>query len=220
MNNKNRKQYQDRLIEELEVIEFHGFSSYMLIVADFIAWARFHDIAIGEGRGSVGGSLIGFLLGIHQADPIKYNLIFARFHNKEKSNFPDIDTDIAPSGRARVQDYLRKKYGEEHVAHVSNVNTITPKVYVKDVSRACELGGSREEAVRIGNDVADCIPSEIHDIDEAINKVPLFNEYCKKYPEFIHFKDICSRYRAWSTHAGGIIISARPLNGTYSDEKR
>ena len=213
LNDQNRKQYQDRLLEELDVIEFHGFSSYMLIVADFIDWARKHDIAVGDGRGSVGGSLIGFLLGIHQADPIKYDLIFARFHNKEKSSFPDIDTDFAPSGRALVQEYLRKKYGEDHVAHVSNVNTITPKVYVRDIARACEMGGSREEAIRIGNDVADCIPSDIHSIDDALTKVPLFAEYCKKYTDFIKYKAICGKYRAWSTHAGGIIISARPLTG-------
>jgi DNA polymerase-3 subunit alpha len=210
---ENRAQYEARLVEELDVIEFHGFSSYMLIVADFIDWARKHDVAVGDGRGSVGGSLIGFLLGIHQADPIKYNLIFARFHNKEKSSFPDIDTDFAPSGREKVQNYLRNKYGEDHVAHVSNVNTITPKVYVRDIARACELGGSRERAIEIGNDVADCIPAEIHSIDDAYAKVGLFSEYCKRYPEFLQFKDICGKYRAWSTHAGGIIISARPLTG-------
>jgi DNA polymerase-3 subunit alpha len=213
LNDEKRIQYNLRLEEELDVIEFHGFSSYMLIVADYIDWARKNDIAVGDGRGSVGGSLIAFLLGIHQADPIKYDLIFARFHNKEKSSFPDIDTDFAPSGRVRVQEYLRKKYGEDHVAHVSNVNTITPKVYVRDISRACELGGSRERAIEIGNEVADCIPSDIHSIDDAFTKVPLFSEYCKRYPEFIKYKDICGKYRAWSTHAGGIIISARPLTG-------
>ena len=162
---------------------------------------------------SVGGSLIGYLLGIHQADPIKYGLIFARFHNKEKSSFPDIDSDFAPSGREKVQNYLRQKYGEDHVAHVSNVNTITPKVYVRDISRACELGGSREDAIKIGNDVADCISSDIHSIDDAFEKIPLFAEYCKKYPELLKYKEICGKYRAWSTHAGGIIISARPLTG-------
>lgn len=213
LTHEKRVQYSERLVEELDVIEFHGFSSYMLIVADFINWARKNDIAVGDGRGSVGGSLIGFLLGIHQADPIKYNLIFARFHNKEKSSFPDIDTDFAPSGRARVQEYLRQKYGADHVAHVSNVNTITPKVYVRDIARSCELGGSREEAIRIGNEAADCIPADIHSIDDALAKVPLFAEYAKRYPQFVQYKDICGKYRAWSTHAGGIIISARPLTG-------
>lgn len=210
---EQRAQYNKRIDEELDVLEYHGFSSYMLIVADFIEWARKHEIAVGEGRGSVGGSLVAYLLGIHQADPIKYNLIFARFHNKEKSSFPDIDTDFAPSGREKVQNYLRQKYGEDHVAHVSNVNTITPKVYVKDIARVCEIGGSKEDALRIGNEVADCIPAEIHSIDDALTKVPLFAEYAKKYPEFVKYKDICGKYRAWSTHAGGIIISARPLTG-------
>ena len=205
--------YYDRVKEEIDVLEFHGFSSYMLIVADYINWARKNGIAVGEGRGSVGGSLIAYLLGIHQADPIKYNLIFARFHNKEKTSFPDIDTDIAPSGREKVQAYIRSKYGEDHVAHVSNVNTITPKVYVRDIARVCELGGSRDSAIKIGNDVADTIPADIKSIDEAIDKIPLFSEYCKKYPEFIKYKEICGKFRAWSTHAGGIIVSARPLTG-------
>lgn len=213
LNESNVEEYQNRLTEEIDVIEYHGFSSYMLIVADFIDWARRHDIAVGEGRGSVGGSLIGYLLGIHQADPIKYGLIFARFHNKEKSSFPDIDTDFAPSGREKVQNYLRQKYGEDNVAHVSNVNTITPKVYARDIARACELGGSKEAAIKIGNEVADCLPAEIHSIDDALVKVPLFAEYAKKYPAFEKYKDICGKYRAWSTHAGGIIISARPLTG-------
>lgn len=205
--------YYKRIDEELDVLEYHGFSSYMLIVADYINWARNNSIAVGDGRGSIGGSLIGFILGIHQADPIKYNLIFARFHNKEKSSFPDIDTDFAPSGRALVQNYLRKKYGDDHVAHVSNVNTITPKVYVRDIARSCELGGSREKAIEIGDAAADCIPADIKSIDDALNKVPLFAEYAKKYPEFARYKEICGKYRAWSTHAGGIIISARPLTG-------
>lgn len=207
------KIYKDRLDEEFDVLEFHGFSSYMLIVADYIFWARKNGIAVGTGRGSVGGSLVAYLLNIHQADPIKYGLIFARFHNKEKASFPDIDTDFAPSGRNKVQQYLKDKYGADNVAHVSNVNTITPKVYVKDIARSCELGGSREAAVKIGTDVADCIPAEIHSIKEALEKLPLFAEYADKYPEFRKYASICGKYRAWSTHAGGIIISARPLVG-------
>ena len=206
--------YTERLDEELDVIEFHGFSSYMLIVADYIDWARKNKISVGQGRGSVGGSLLAYLLGIHMADPIKYGLIFARFHNKEKSSFPDIDTDFAPSGREKVQNYIRNKYGEDHVAHVSNVNTITPKVYVRDICRSCELGGSKETAVKLGNDIADCIPAkDIHSISEALEKIPLFGEYAKKYPELIKYSEISGKYRAWSTHAGGLIISKRPLTG-------
>jgi len=213
INSEKIPEYKQRIIEELDVLEYHGFSSYMLIVADYINWAKKNNIPVGCGRGSAGGSLIAYLLGIHEADPIKYGLIFARFHNKEKSSFPDIDTDFAPSGRGLVQDYLRQKYGDDYVAHVSNVNTITPKVYVRDIARSCELGGSREAAVQVGNNVADCIPADIKNIDQALEKVPLFSEYCKKYPEFLKHKAICGKYRAWSTHAGGVIISQRSLVG-------
>jgi DNA polymerase III alpha subunit len=162
---------------------------------------------------SAGGSLIAYLTGIHCADPIKYNLIFARFHNKEKQSFPDIDLDFAPSGRDRVLNYLKNKYGEDRVAHVSNVNTITPKVYARDISRIFELGGSKEQAVIIGDTIADIIPSEIHSIDAAIKEVALFYEYGKKYPQLIDMKEINGKYRAWSTHAGGVIISKRSLVG-------
>lgn len=205
--------YYARYEEELDVLEFHGFSSYMLIVGDYIGWARKNRIPVGEGRGSVGGSLIAYLLDIHRADPIKYNLIFARFHNKEKSSFPDIDTDFAPTGRDKVQEYLRNKYGEERVAHVSNVNTITPKVYARDLARICEFGGSKDVAVEIGTQIADSIPKEINSIESAFEKVPLFAEYAIKYPQLKEFAAINGKYRAWSTHAGGLVISNRSLVG-------
>lgn len=213
LSSHSEEEYRDRINEELEVLEFHGFSSYFLIVADYINWAVSNDIPVGEGRGSVGGSLVAYLLKIHHADPLKYNMIFARFHNKEKTSMPDIDTDFASSGRIQVKEYLNKKYGNEHVAHVSNVNRITPKVYVRDISRACELGGSKDEAKNIGNEVANTIPADIRSIDEAIEKCPLFSAYCKKFPEFIKYQQLCNTIRAWSTHAGGIIISSRPLVG-------
>ena len=205
--------YKDRIAEEIEVFEFHGFSSYMLIVADYIRWAKNNNVSVGTGRGSVGGSLVSHIIGIHEADPIKYNLIFARFHNKEKSSFPDVDCDFATSGRAQVQQYLKNKYGEDHVAHVSNVNTITPKIYIKDVARSCEFGGSKDEATKIGNMIADIVPADIKSIDEAISKIPLFNEHCKKYPELIKHKLLSGKPRATSTHAGGIVLSARSLVG-------
>lgn len=206
-------EYHARIEEELEVFEFHGFSSYMLIVADFIEFGRSQNVPIAPGRGSIGGSLVGYLLGIHQADPVKYNLIFARFHNKEKSSFPDIDTDFASSGRDLVFDYINKKYGTEYVAHVSNMNTITPKVYSKDLARSCEFGGSKENATKIGASISDILPAEIHSIDSALENVPIFAEYAKRYPELKSCAAINGKPRAWSTHAAGIVISKRPLAG-------
>ncbi len=208
-------EYRTRLKEELDVIEFHGFSSYMLIVADYIEYALKNNIRVGPGRGSVGGSLVAFLLNIHIADPIKYKLIFARFHNKEKTSFPDIDTDFAPSGRAKVQDYIRKKYGDDFVAHVSNVNTITPKVYARDIARIFEFGDAgRSAAAKIGDDIADSIPGDLKSLKDAFDgdAAPLLSAWAEQYPELKEFADtIGGRARAWSTHAGGLIIGKRAL---------
>jgi DNA polymerase-3 subunit alpha len=214
MSKEEEKVYEDRLVEELDVLEFHGFSSYMLIVADYINWAKSKNIPVGPGRGSVGGCLVAYLINIHKADPIQYKLIFARFHNKEKTSFPDIDVDFATSRRHEVEEYIINKYGSNNVAHVSNLNTVTAKVYARDVARACELGGSRDEAVTIGDEIADSISDkEVRNVESAYQKCPLFVEYCKKYPEILRYKDISGKIRAWSTHAAGLVIGARSLKG-------
>lgn len=170
---------------------------------------------------SVGGSLIGYLIDIHIADPIKYGLIFARFHNKQKTSFPDIDTDFAPSGRALVQDYIRQKYGNDHVAHVSNINTLTPKVYARAIARAFVYGGDRKTAVTVGTAIADAIPNDIKTVESAFEKAPLFAQYAKPvsedgggYSELKDYsKDIGGKAVAWSTHAGGVVIGKRSLRG-------
>ena len=205
--------YKDRIEKEFDTFETLDLSSYMLITADFLNFARKNNISVGPGRGSAGGSYVAYLLNIHEADSIKYDLVFERFHNKLKLATSDIDNDIAPSGRDIVIDYVRKKYGEDHVAHVSNMNRNTPKVYIKDIARACELGGGRAEGITVGNAAAECIPSDVHSIEEGIEKYPLFAEYCVKYPEFVNYKDICNKPRAVSTHAAGVIVAGRPLIG-------
>lgn len=208
-------EYRDRIQDELEVLEFHGFSSYMLIVADYVEWALRNDIPVGPGRGSVGGSFVAYLIDIHKANPFRYGLIFARFHNKAKTSFPDIDLDFAPTGRAQVQDFIRRKYGEEYVAHVSNVNTITPKVYARDIARTFEFGDEdRSKAAEIGDEIADSISGDIKTVEKALEEAPLFAEYAKQYPQLAeHARLIGGRARAWSTHAGGIVIGKRPLTG-------
>lgn len=212
----SEKIYRDRLNEELDVLEYHGFSSYMLIVMDFLEYARHNKIRVSSGRGSVGGCLVAYLIDIHKADPIQYGLIFARFHNKEKTSFPDIDCDISPSGRDKVQEYIRNKYGEDYVAHVSNVNTITPKVYVRDISRTFEFGDEgRSISAQIGDEIADSIPNDVRTVEQALNedRAPLFAEWIKAYPQLKEFAHLISgKPRAWSTHAGGIVIGRRPLH--------
>ena len=207
------EEYKDRIIKELDVIESLGFASYMLIVADIIDFCRKNNYSYAPGRGSVGGCLVAYMVGIHQADSIKYGLIFERFLNKEKKSYPDIDCDFASNVKKIVQKYIIDKYGEEYVAHVSNVNTITPKVYAKDIARAYEFGGSRKEAVEIGASIADSIPDGVRSVSKALEDYPLFGEFAERYPELKEFaEDVGGLPRAWSTHAGGMIIGKRPLH--------
>lgn len=210
---KNIDAFNKQIAEELDVLEYHGFSSYMLIVWDMINWCKLKNIPTGPGRGSVAGVFTAYLIDIHNVNPFKYGTIFSRFHNKKKTSWPDIDLDIAPSGRDRLHLYLRKKYGEECVAHVSNINTITPKVYARDIARVFEFGDDgRTAAAAIGDDIADSISSEYSRVTTALAQAPLFQEYAKQYPELQKHAVLGGKARAWSTHAAGLIVGKRPLH--------
>jgi len=208
----NIEEYKNRLEQELDVLYYCNAASYMLVVADYINWCRKNNVGIGPGRGSCGGSYVAYLLGIHEADPIQYGLVFERFYSKKRSALADVDADFSKKDRHKVINYITSKYGQDKVAAISNIITITPKVFVRDISRAHEFGGSRDEAVQVGNILADTIAADIKNIDEALTKAPLFAEYTKKYPETIKYKAICGKPRAAGQHAAGIIIGKRPLH--------
>ena len=211
--NKN-DEYKDRYHKELEIYEKLGFSSYMLITADFINWAKENDIPAGPGRGSVGGSLVAYLLGIHKADPIKYGLIFERFLNEEKNEFPDIDNDFDSDGREKVLEYVTKKYGKNFVAHVSNFITFTPKVAITDVMTALEIGGSRKDAFKIAKNITETIPADAKNIDDAVKSSKLFAEFVKERPEIKEYADsLIGVIRSWATHAAGVVIGKYDLYG-------
>lgn len=163
---------------------------------------------------SAGGSLVAYLLGIHDADSIKYGLIFERFYNKTKVGFSDIDCDFGQSAKPLVQKYIEEKYGSDYVAHISNINTITPKVYARDLARAFEFGGSRESAVEIGTAIADSISDDCKTIKSALVNAPLFQEFAE-VTEYAPLKKLAPYLeglpRAQATHAGGIVIGKRPL---------
>lgn len=125
---EEKKEKWERVKKELKVLEGNDFSSYMLVVADFINWAKRNDILVGPSRGSGAGTLVGYLLGIHVVDPLKYGLLFERFQNAQKKDLPDIDVDFTSNGRDKVQDYVCRKYGKDNCAHISNINTYTPKM--------------------------------------------------------------------------------------------
>lgn len=212
ISTKDMPKYLNQIEIDLDTFEYCNISSYMLIVADYIDFCRQNDIPFGPGRGSTGGSIVNYILGIHNADPLKYGLVLERFHNKKKKAVSDIDADFSQKERHYVLDYISRKYGKSNVAHVSNLIKLTPKVYVRDITRAHDLGGSQEESVELGNKIADSISSEIHSIDQALNEAPIFCEYAKKYKQLIENKSLCNKPRAFGTHAAGIIIGKRQLS--------
>lgn len=131
-----------RLKYEAEVINQLGFASYFLITADFIRWAREHNIPVGPGRGSAAGSLVAYALGITDICPLKFGLLFERFLNPERVSPPDVDIDFCQSRRPEVIDYVRKKYGERCVSHIITYGTMGAKSVIRDVARVMGLAYS------------------------------------------------------------------------------
>ncbi|HSP42775.1 MAG TPA: DNA polymerase III subunit alpha, partial [Luteolibacter sp.] len=138
---------QERLKYEVDVINGMGFASYFLITADFIQWARDHDIPVGPGRGSAAGSLVAYAMGITNICPLQFGLLFERFLNPERVSPPDVDIDFCQSRRPEVIDYVRKKYGERSVSHIITYGTLGAKSVIRDVARV--MGVSYGDADRI-----------------------------------------------------------------------
>lgn len=215
LKGKEREEYVKRMKHEIKIYEEKNFCSYMLITSDFILKAKAQGIPVGPGRGSVGGSMVAHLLDIHMVDPIKYGLLFERFLNRQKTAFPDVDNDFSPDGRDWVKQYIVDRYGQDHVAHVSNLSRMTPKVVVKDVARSLELGGSKSEAFKIANKITESIPTEANTLEEAIELSPEFAKYVLRYPELQQYgSKLVGLEKAYATHAAGIVIGDIPLT-TY-----
>ena len=193
---------------ELSVLEDKNFSSYMLIVADYVNWAK-EKMPVGPARGSAAGSLVAYLTGITDIDPIKYDLIFERFHNNKKESFPDIDTDFSDPGM--VKEYIKDKYGEDKVASISNWSTLSPKVIIKDVARSLRLGGDKSSAFKIANKITSIMPDS-KDLASAMKDSAQFSEYMRVYPELLEYGEkLQNLTRNWSVHAAGMVIGQEPL---------
>ena len=172
---------------------------------------------------SAGGSLVAFFIGIHRVDPIQYGLFFERFHNLQKKSLPDIDTDFAPSGRERVFNYCKEKYGHENVAYISNLNKFTPKVVLTDVIRSLKEGGDTSTAFKIAKGITAEIPDDVHEGNKIIkintmaraikySKGTLLKDLLERNPDILDYANaIVGLPRNYSTHAGGVIISDKPL---------
>jgi len=168
------KSYITRLLLELKIINSMGFNDYFLIVQDYIKFAKEQGIIVGPGRGSVAGSLVAYVLEITDVDPIKYNLIFERFLNPERTSLPDIDIDFQDERREEVIQYLSKKYGTEHVSHIVTFQTIASKMAVRDLGRIFNI--SLEEI----NEISKLISIQYNfNLSKAITASPKLNIYVK-----------------------------------------
>jgi DNA polymerase-3 subunit alpha len=187
--------YVDRLNEELEIIKDKNFASYFLVVADMIGWAKDNNIMVGPGRGSAAGSLVCYSLGITDVDPIKYDLLFFRFINPERNDFPDIDTDFEDRRRKEVKEYLKKKF--KHVASISTFTYFKDKGVVRDAARVFMV--------------------PLGDVNKALKSVDTFEDFLEssntrefrtKYPEVTWLAErLRGRIRSVGVHAAGVVVA-------------
>lgn len=199
-----------RVDHELHLIGKTGFTSYFLIVWDFVHFAKQKEIPVGPGRGSAAGSVVSYALGITDIDPLKYDLLFERFLNPERVTMPDIDIDFCYERRQEVIDYVTQKYTAENVAQVITFGTMQAKGVVRDVGRV--MGLPYPEVDRI----AKLIPNDLNiTLEEALKQEPELRELYTNDPRITRLIDT-SRIlegltRHASTHAAGVVISADPL---------
>jgi DNA polymerase-3 subunit alpha len=203
--------YRQRLEYEISVIQKMGFSSYFLIVADFIRYAKEDHIPVGPGRGSAAGSLVAYSLGITDLDPIAHGLIFERFLNPARKSMPDIDVDFCIDGREDVYRYVVDKYGGgDYVAQIITFGKLKTRAVIRDVGRALDIPLAEVDAI------AKMVPDILNiSLNEALEREPRLVELAHQKPEIDELIKICRVLeglpRHASTHAAGVVIADKPL---------
>jgi DNA polymerase-3 subunit alpha len=200
-----------RMEVELALLKDKNFTSYFLIVWDFINWARENGIPVGPGRGSAAGSLVAYCLGITDIDPLRFDLVFERFLNPERVSPPDIDIDFCQTRRPEVIEYVRQKYGERSVSHIITFGTMGAKSVIRDVGRV--LGWSYGDADRL----AKMIPNELNiDLEESVKKNPELKAAIENDSStqelWKHATFLEGLTRGVGIHAAGIVIGDRSLD--------
>jgi DNA polymerase III subunit alpha len=206
------EEYQSRLDFELGIIEKMGFPGYFLIVADFINWAKDHNIPVGPGRGSGAGSLVAYALRITDLDPLRYALLFERFLNPERVSMPDFDIDFCMDRREEVITYVQNKYGRDRVAQIITFGALLSKAAVRDVGRVLQMSYGQVDKLSKMIPVEGVKPVSI---TKALADEPRLREAAKE--EVVgrlldYAKEIEGLYRNASTHAAGVVIGDRPLD--------
>src|SRR5438105_2304591 len=208
---KSDNQLRERLDYELGVLEKTGFVSYILIVWDFIHFAKQRDIPVGPGRGSAAGSLVAYVLGITDIDPLQYGLIFERFLNPDRISPPDIDVDFCEARRGEVLEYVRQKYGERRVAQIITFGKLKAKSVVRDVGRVMGLPYAAADRI------ARMIPNELNiTLDSAAEKNSELKRAVATEPQtkqlFEYAKTLEGLSRNAGVHAAGVVIADRDLS--------
>ncbi len=198
----------ERFDRELKVLSDKGISAYFLICWDFVNWARQQGIPA-SARGSGVGTMIGYTLGLSNACPVKYGLLFERFTDPDRSEYPDIDVDICQDGRAAVIDYVRKKYG--HVAQIITFGRLKARAALKDVARV--TGWLPADGQRLAN----LVPNELNiTIDQALKKAPDLKQEYESNPSAREILETAKQLENHARHAGihaaGVVIATQPLD--------
>ena len=210
-DNDQAKEYKTRVKYELDQIKTMGFSSYFLIVYDFIKWSKNNDVPVGPGRGSGAGSLVAYCLGITALDPIKHGLLFERFLNPERISMPDFDIDFCMEKRDKVIEYVSSKYGKDAVSQIVTFGTMAARGVVRDVTRA--LG----KPYSLGDRISKMIPFEIGmTLEKAISRQPVLKQAIKDDDEVQEIMNLSFKLeggiRNIGKHAGGVVIAPGSLS--------
>ena len=204
--------YRTRLDYELDVIEKMGFPGYFLIVADFIQWAKAHDIPVGPGRGSGAGSVVAWALTITDVDPLRFGLLFERFLNPERISMPDFDIDFCQERRDEVIAYVRDKYGADQVAQIITFGTLQARAALKDVGRVMQLPYTLVD--KVAKTVPNA-PGSAMTLAQAVEQEPQIAQFRRDEDGVDEMVTAALKleglYRNASTHAAGVVIGDRPL---------
>jgi len=208
--------YRDRLEYEMDIIIKRGFPGYFLTVQDIINWSKNENLLVGPSRGSVGGSLLAYVMDITEVDPIPSGLIFERFLNPERVSMPDIDIDMPKDERVLVRQYLERKYGRYNIASIGTLNTLGPKQSIRDICRG--LGVDRDDAQKMCDIIDDDwnIKNRGADWDDVMRQYSKdYAPWVEKYPQvFENLPEFVNHIRHTSAHAAGIVISKESLIGS------
>jgi DNA polymerase III subunit alpha len=204
--------YRERLEYELGIIERMKYPGYFLIVADFIQWAKAHDIPVGPGRGSGAGSLVAYATTITDLDPLRYNLLFERFLNPERVSMPDFDIDFCQDRREEVIRYVQQKYGEAQVAQIITFGTLQARAVLRDVGRVLQMPYGQVDRIA---KLVPANPADPWTLERSLKEVPQLRQMGEEDEQVAELLAIGQKleglYRHASTHAAGIVIGDRPL---------